>query len=80
LGVGHDELTPMDATSQAAAVKWGDVSASELTDAAIEGVERLNPAPNAVIHERFAPARVHADAFSDRDAPFCWCGVSCQEI
>jgi len=47
----------LDATAQADAVASGEISAAELLDAAITRIEALNPALNAVIHERFEQAR-----------------------
>jgi amidase len=55
-----DELSTMDATAQAALVAAGDVTPPELVDAAIERIERVNPALNAVIHKRFERARTEA--------------------
>jgi amidase len=54
------ELGWMDATAQAELVSSGKATPSELVDAAIERVERLNPQLNAVIHERFDAARKEA--------------------
>ena len=56
----------LDATAQAELVARGDVSPAELVDAAIARIEALNPALNAVIHERFERARAEARADSDR--------------
>ena len=39
----------MDATDQAALVASGEVSPSELLEAAIERIERIDPALNAVV-------------------------------
>ena len=50
----------LDATAQAELVARGDVSPAELVDAAIARIEALNPALNAVIHERFERARAEA--------------------
>lgn len=44
----HDELADLDATGQAQLVRDGEVSASELTEAAIQRIEALNPVVNAV--------------------------------
>jgi len=55
-----DEFAHLDATAQAALVRAGEVSALELVDAAIERIERGNPALNAVIHRRFERAREEA--------------------
>ena len=58
-----------DATALAALVRSGDASPTELVDDAIARVERLDPAINAVIHERFEAAR--AEAGGDLpDGPF----------
>jgi len=43
-----DELASMDATAQAELVRTGEMSAEELTKAAIQRAERLNPDLNAV--------------------------------
>lgn len=50
-----------DASSQAEWIRRGDVSPRELVEAAIERIEALNPALNAVIHERFGAALEDAD-------------------
>jgi amidase len=50
----------LDATAQAQLVSSGAVSAEELVDGAIERIERLNPALNAVIHPLFERARAAA--------------------
>lgn len=55
-----DDFAFTDATEQAGLVRSGQVSPLELVDAAIERIERLNPALNAVIHERFEKARAEA--------------------
>ena len=58
-----------DATELAALVRSGQASPAEVVDDAIARVERLNPAINAVIHERFDAART--EARSDLpDGPF----------
>ena len=44
-----DMFTDLDATAQADLVRRKEVKAIELVDAAIERIERLNPAINAVI-------------------------------
>jgi amidase len=45
-----EDLAGLDATAQAQLVRDGEVSAEELTRAAIERAERLNPVLNAIIH------------------------------
>jgi len=64
-----EELTWKDATAQADLVRQGAVSPLELVDAAIERIDRCNPALNAVIHRRFAGAREEA-AGDLPDGPF----------
>jgi amidase len=59
----------LDATTQAELVARGEVSSLELVDAAIARVEALNPALNAVIHERFDRARDEARALPASDSP-----------
>ena len=50
----------LDATDQAALVRRGEVSAAELVDGAIDRIEQLDPALNAVIHPLFDKARAAA--------------------
>jgi amidase len=47
--VKNDELGLLDATAQAELVRRGEVRPRELVEAAIERIERLNPALNAVV-------------------------------
>ena len=54
------EYLEQDATGLAAMVAAGDVSAAELTECAIERIEALNPALNAVVWKRFDEARAEA--------------------
>ena len=54
------DLAWMDAHDQAALVRDGDATPRELVDAAIARIEAVNPALNAVIHERFDRARAEA--------------------
>lgn len=61
-----DETRWMDATDQAALVARGEVTPGELLDAAIERIERSNPALNAVVIEWFDHARSVA---ADPDLP-----------
>lgn len=57
-----DAVLDRDATGQAAAVRAGQVSPSELLEAAIARIEELNPVINAVIHPLFGKARAQAGA------------------
>jgi len=54
------ELSTLDATAQARLVRDGEVSTSELVDAAIERIEALNPVLNAVITPTFDRAQAAA--------------------
>lgn len=55
-----DPFADLDALAQADLVQSGEVSPTELVDAAIDRIERLNPRLNAVISERFDEARAEA--------------------
>ena len=57
MGSLASETRWMDATDQAALVRRGDASATELLEAAIERIESLNPALNAVVIRWFDEAR-----------------------
>jgi amidase len=59
------ELARLDATAQAELARRGEVTPLELVDAAIERIERTNPALNAVVTPMFEQAR---DA-AGRDLP-----------
>ena len=52
-----NEYTELDAVALSAAVKRGDVSAEEVTEAAIGVIEHLNPTLNAVVMTNFDNAR-----------------------
>ncbi len=55
-----DDFAHLDATAQADLVRRGDVTATELVDAAIDRVEALDPQLNAVVYRRFERAREEA--------------------
>jgi amidase len=55
-----DELALLDATAQAELVRRREVKPIELVDAAIERIERLNPAINAVVTPMYEQARTLA--------------------
>ncbi len=55
-----DDLAFMDATAQAELVRKGECTPLELVDAAIERIERVNPAINAVITPLYDQARAAA--------------------
>ena len=52
----RDELALLDATAQAELVRAGQVTAVELTEAAIERIEALNPELNAVVTPAYEQA------------------------
>jgi len=52
----------VDAVGQAELVRSGEVSAAELTELAIERIERLDPSVNALVFRRFERARQEAAA------------------
>jgi amidase len=64
-----DDLSRLDATAQADLVRSGQASPSELVDAAIERIERVNPELNAVITPLYDRARTAA-AGDLPDGPF----------
>lgn len=64
-----DQTRWMDAVDQAALVASGEVSASELVEAAIERIDRIDPALNAVTIRWFDDARATA-AGELPDGPF----------
>lgn len=63
-------LAELDATGQAALVRRGEASPAELVEAAIERIERINPALNAVIHRLYDKARAEAASPTLPDGPF----------
>ncbi|OBK48804.1 amidase [Mycobacterium sp. 1081908.1] len=65
-----DETRWMDATDQAALVAKGEVTPAELLEAAIERIERSNPALNAVVIEWFDHARSVAAGPDLPNGPF----------
>ena len=65
-----DEYAWLDATAQAELVRSGAVTPSELVDAAIARVEKLNPEINAVIFDRSEKARAEASDPALSDGPF----------
>jgi amidase len=56
------EYDRLDAIDLAALVRRGEVQPRELVDAAIERIERRDPAVNAIVHRRFERAREEAAA------------------
>ncbi|MCU1395942.1 MAG: amidase, Asp-tRNAAsn/Glu-tRNAGln amidotransferase subunit [Ilumatobacteraceae bacterium] len=65
-----DDTRWMDATDQAALVARGDASPSELLEAAIDRIERIDPALNAVVIRWFDHARETAADPALPDGPF----------
>ena len=62
------ELTTASATSLAASIRTGRVSAEEVVRAHIDAVQRVNPILNAVVAERFAAAIEESKAADRRVA------------
>ncbi len=52
-----DRITGLDATAQAGLVRAGELSAADLLEAAIDRIERLDPALNAVVITAYDAAR-----------------------
>ncbi len=72
--MSNEELTWLDATSQAERVAKGEITPSELVEAAIERIERVNPQLNCVIFPRYEKAR--AEARGPQAIPHgAFCGV-----
>ncbi len=63
------DLSLLDATAQAELVRSGQASPTELVEAAIERIDRLNPTLNAVIHTDYERALANA-AEPLPDGPF----------
>jgi amidase len=64
-----DDLTSIDAISQADLVRRKEVKAIELVESTIARIERLNPTLNAVITPMYEQARIAANR-EPTDAPF----------
>src|SRR5262249_31979717 len=65
-----DAFADLDAVEQAELVRRGEVTPTELVDAAIARIEELTPRLNAVISPTFERARRDAAALDLRGAPF----------
>jgi amidase len=65
-----DDYEWMDATAQAELVRSGDVTPTELLEAALARIEERNPALNAVIHDLSDKARAAAADPALPDGPF----------
>jgi amidase len=68
--VAQDELAWMDATAQGDLVRSGEVTPTELVEAALERIHALNPSLNAVIHDLSDKARSTAADPALPDGPF----------
>jgi len=68
--MGDDKTAFLDATAQAELVRGGEVSASELVEATLRRIERLNPELNAVIAPMDELARAAGETPVNPDAPF----------
>lgn len=58
--MNRNEIVWMDATAQARLIASGEADPTDLVNAAIERIERLNPRLNCVIYPRFEAARAEA--------------------
>ena len=56
------EYADYDAVGLSRLIRAGEICSTEVVDAAIDCAERLNPAINAIVHERYDGARVAAAA------------------
>lgn len=56
-----DEYAAYDGLGLAELVRKGEVTAAELVEAAIDGIERFNPRLNAVVHKAYDEARAAAN-------------------
>ncbi|MYH52061.1 MAG: amidase [Gemmatimonadetes bacterium] len=65
----HDEYTRHDATALSALVRTGEVTPLELIEVAVQRLEAVNPAINAVVYRMDDEARARAEAV-DREALF----------
>jgi amidase len=65
-----EDLARLDATAQAELVRNGEATPSDLVEAAIARIEKVNPQLNAVIHPRFEEARQEAASADLPDGPF----------
>ena len=64
------DLLELDAVAQAELIRCGELHPRELVDAAIERIERLNPALNAVVIPLFEQAVAAAASSHLPDGPF----------
>ena len=60
-----DDTQWLDATAQAELVTNGEVTSTELVEAAITRIERINPHLNAVVMKWYDRARLQATAIDD---------------
>lgn len=65
-----NDLSLLDCTAQADLVRKGQVSPSELVDAAIERAERLDDSLGAIVSRQFERARAEAQSAALPDGPF----------
>lgn len=73
------ELMRLSVVEQARLVREGEVKATELVEAAIDAIERLNPALNAVVLPMFEHARKAAAALTGQE-PFCGVPILLKDV
>ncbi len=61
-----DLLFEKDATFYAEQVRNGEITVTELVEAALENIEQLNPKLNAVVHVQADDARINAEKFDQQ--------------
>ncbi|HVT63527.1 MAG TPA: amidase [Mycobacteriales bacterium] len=65
------ELLDLDATAQADLVRRGEVLPTELVQASIDAIERIDGQLDSILHKAFGQALDAAEQPVDKDAPFC---------
>lgn len=73
----NHEYRQFDAVGLAEAIRAGDLTVREVTEAAIERAEAVNPTLNAICHERFSRAMQQTDA---GDGPFSGVPFLCKDL
>ena len=65
------EYAALDATGLAGLIRRKEISPQEVLDAAIEAIEQVNPALNAIVARTYDAARAQLAKGVDMNAPFC---------
>ena len=75
-----EELATLDATTQAELVRTGEVTPTELVEAAISRAEKLQPILNCFTTTRFDTARNEAAATKPTDGPFAGVPMAVKDL